>query len=64
MRVILNPDKNIVIEIKNKLKETKGYCPCSIIHNNDDYKCMCRAFREQETEGFCHCGLYQKIETE
>ena len=21
-------------------------------------------FREQQTEGFCHCGLYKKVEIE
>ena len=25
-------------------------------------KCPCKNFREQATEGECHCGLYMKVE--
>ncbi len=46
-------------EIKNKIKEKGGYCPCKLL-KNDDTKCMCKEFREQK-EGECHCGLYIKI---
>lgn len=53
-----NPDKKIVSEIRQQLKENDGYCPCMII-KNDDTKCMCKQFREQ-TNGMCHCGLYIK----
>lgn len=59
MKIELNKDINIVNDIKNKLKETNGYCPCAIIHN-DDTKCMCKEFRERDTSGYCHCGLYHK----
>ena len=61
MKIVLNPDKEIVKEIKDKLKDSNGYCPCSLVRNNEDNKCPCRAFREQKNEGFCHCDLYQKI---
>lgn len=54
----LNNDTAIVAEIKYKLKESNGYCPCKI-QKNEDTKCMCKEFREQES-GECHCGLYIK----
>lgn len=54
----LNDDKEIVKEIKRKLKENDGYCPCSLF-KTDDTKCMCKEFREQDI-GECHCGLYVK----
>ena len=54
-----NPDKDIVKEIRRKLKETDGYCPCRI-SRTEDTKCMCKQFREQDS-GMCHCGLYIKI---
>lgn len=65
MTIKTNSDKELVKEIRNKLKENKDkygkeYCPCSLIHN-DDTICMCKEFREQ-TEGECHCGLYVKIQ--
>lgn len=55
-----NPDKEYVAEIKRKLKQNNGYCPCSLVKNKDT-KCRCKAFREQinrNEPGECHCGLY------
>lgn len=54
----VNTDKDLVKIIRNKLKENDGYCPCRLI-KNEDTKCMCKEFREQES-GECHCGLYVK----
>ena len=50
----LNPDKSKVKEIRAKIKENDGYCPC-IIQKNDDTKCPCKDFREKKE---CHCELY------
>ena len=58
----VNDDKELVTEIRQKLKDNKGYCPCRL-QNTPDTKCMCKEFREQE-EGECHCGLYVKIKEE
>ena len=57
--VRLNPDKETVADIRKRLKDNNGYCPCSLV-KNPDTKCMCKDFREQETSGMCHCGLYIK----
>ena len=58
MKIRQNPDKEFVAEIKQRLKENNGYCPCSLI-KSEDTKCMCKEFREAD-EGMCHCGLYIK----
>lgn len=58
MAIRQNPDKEYADEIKRKLKDNGGYCPCSLI-KSPDTKCMCKDFRETE-EGVCHCGLYLK----
>ena len=58
MKIKLNSDENIVKEIRQKLKDNDGYCPCKL-YKNADTKCMCKDFREQ-SEGECHCGLYIK----
>ena len=58
-KIILNDDKDLVEEIRKRLKENDGYCPCRI-YKTIDTKCMCKEFREAK-EGECHCGLYQKI---
>lgn len=60
LKIVLNDDKQLIDEIRQKLKENGGYCPCKLIKNQDT-KCMCKEFREQITEGECHCGLYKKI---
>ena len=60
MRIILNPDKEVVTEIRDGLKRTNGYCPCRVVRTQDT-KCMCKDFKEQTTEGECYCGLYIKV---
>jgi len=59
MKISLNPDKSIVEDVRKRLKENEGYCPCRLI-KNEDTKCMCKEFVEQSTSGECHCGLYVK----
>ena len=59
LRIFLNDDPYLVRDIREKLKENGGYCPCKLI-KNEDTKCMCKEFREQQEEGLCHCGLYRK----
>ena len=60
MAIRLSDDKELVEEIRQKLKENNGYCPCKI-EKNEDTKCMCKEFREQDS-GECHCGLFIKEE--
>ena len=60
-KVKTNPDKEIVNEIRAKLKENGGYCPCRI-SKTEDTKCMCKEFRDAPWPGECHCGLYIKEE--
>ena len=63
MSVRLNDDKQIVEKIKEGLRKKGGYCPCRL-SKSEDYKCMCKEFREQiadpNFEGYCHCMLYYK----
>lgn len=56
--ISLNPDKELVAEIRDALLESGGYCPCST-KQDEDHRCPCKEFREQSS-GFCHCGLYYK----
>lgn len=56
----LNPDKEYVEEVRTRLKDNDGYCPCRI-DRTPDTKCMCKDFRDMK-EGMCHCGLYIKEE--
>lgn len=58
MSIKLSEDKELVQEIRRRLKENDNHCPCKI-NKTPDTKCMCKEFREQES-GECHCGLYYK----
>lgn len=60
MEIRVNPDKEIVKEIKEKIKNNDGYCPCQI-EKSDRTKCICKNFLEG-TDEWCHCGLYYKKE--
>lgn len=62
-KILVNKeDKELVDLIRQTLKQNGGYCPCALF-KNEDTKCMCKDFKEQE-EGVCHCGLYIKIKQE
>lgn len=61
LKIILTDNEEIKTRIREGLKKTGGYCPCELEHTPDT-KCMCKNFREQNTPGACHCGLYVKEE--
>lgn len=61
MRIKLCDNEEQVNYIRSRLKMNNGYCPCANKHT-ENTKCMCKAFREQDTPGECHCGLYEKVE--
>lgn len=60
IKVITNPDKELVKEIRAKIKENNGHCACAISFDDSNI-CICEEFREQVGRGEpgeCHCGLY------
>ena len=63
MKVILNPDAEVVATVKAGLERTGGYCPCRM-ERTEENRCICAEFRAQikdpDFEGFCHCFLYYK----
>ena len=60
MKIVINPDKDFVREMKRALRANNGFCPCAL-EKSKDTKCMCKDFREMES-GTCTCGLYTKTE--
>lgn len=60
LKIILSPDKKLVAEIEAELNENGGYCPC-VLEKSPDTKCICKAFREQDHPGECHCGRFVKV---
>lgn len=61
LKIIPNPDKEKFDKITDALIQTGNYCPC-MVFQNEDTKCMCKAFREQTVPGPCHCGRFIKVE--
>jgi hypothetical protein len=64
IKVIINPDKDLVKEIRKKIKANNGHCACAITFNEGN-KCICKEFRQQIDDGIvgeCHCGLYRITE--
>lgn len=63
MAIKLNENKETVALVREGLKNTGGYCPCSMIRD-EDHKCICKEFKDQmadpDFEGYCHCMLYYK----
>jgi len=64
MKIVLNSDKDYVKEIRDKLADNDGFCPCRVI-KNEDTKCMCKDFKDKVADGYigeCHCGLYVSVD--
>lgn len=57
-----NPDTALFVLMTRAVEENGGYCPC-VPEKSDDSKCICKAFREQQTVGECHCGRFVKTES-
>ena len=60
MTIKTNPNREIVDSVRAALKENGGYCPCSLV-KDEDHKCMCKDFIEQGLRP-CHWELYVKVE--
>lgn len=59
----MNKPLSIIVvnhDIGKLVTENDGYCPCAIEHTSDT-KCICKAFREQDKTGECHCGRFAKV---
>ena len=60
LKIIKNPDEEIFKSVIAEVKANDGYCPCRLT-KTPETKGMCKDFREQTTEGECHCGAYVKV---
>jgi ferredoxin-thioredoxin reductase catalytic subunit len=61
LKIIPNPNKEVYETETKAVKESGGYCPCRLVHNQDT-KCVCKDFKEQKTEGLCYCERFMKVE--
>lgn len=61
LKIVKNPDSEFYEKITKAVKDNSNYCPC-MIQKTQDTLCMCKAFREQDTEGYCHCRRFLKVQ--
>lgn len=61
LKIVKNPNEEIFKSVMAAIKANSGYCPCRV-EKTASTKCPCQEFREQATEGECHCGAYTKVE--
>lgn len=59
LKIFPNPNKEEYDDITQAVKDNDGYCPCDL-RRISATKCPCKTFREQTTEGYCHCGRFYK----
>ena len=59
LKVRINPDKEIVKMVTDYLREHDGACPSQL-----GATCQCDKFKKMKEEGFCHCLLFEKYESE
>lgn len=60
MKIKVTSDLEKANAVRKAVRENDGYCPCRLEHTPDT-KCMCKEFRDQTEEGYCHCGLFYKV---
>lgn len=56
-KTIKNPDTEFVKNLRKRIKDNSGYCPCRP-DKIPENKCQCEEYR---TTGECICGLYIKV---
>lgn len=63
LKMIKNPNEKIYNDVTEAVIENDNYCPCKV-EKTIETKCPCKEFREQATEGLCHCERFLKVKTE
>jgi hypothetical protein len=59
LKILKNPNEKEYDEVTQKVTNNDGYCPC-MFSKVPDTKCICKEFRDQTSEGFCHCRRFVK----
>ena len=56
-----NPNEETFKEISEAIRANHNYCCCAI-KKEPDTMCVCKAFRDKQESGFCHCGRFYKVQ--
>jgi len=58
-KIFRNTDAAKYQTLYKALQDNMGYCPCKV-ERIEENRCMCKQFRERDSEGYCKCNLYYK----
>jgi hypothetical protein len=58
-QIFKNPDEEKWEEIRQRIKDNDGYCPCRL-ERVPENRCMCQQFLNRDSEGWCKCRAYFK----
>ena len=61
LKIIPNPDREMYEAVTKEVKANDGYCCCRLSRDSSA-RCMCKDFKEQQTEGLCYCERFMKVE--
>lgn len=50
-------------ELLSEVRRNDGYCLCTV-ERTADMRCPCKDFRASAVPSPCHCGVWEKVETE
>lgn len=63
MKIIKWANDELAKEIRQKIKEADGHCPCVLTaYRCKDTLCVCKKFLDAPAGTVCTCGLYKKLE--
>jgi hypothetical protein len=61
LKIIPNPDREMYETVTKEVEANDGYCCCRLSRDSNA-RCMCKDFKEQQTEGLCYCERFMKVE--
>ena len=63
LKIIPNPDKEMYEAVTKEVKANDGYCCCRLVRDKNT-RCVCKDFKNQQTEGLCYCERFMKVEVD
>ena len=49
--------------VTKEVKANDGYCCCRLVRDKNT-RCVCKDFKDQQTEGLCYCERFMKVKTD
>ena len=63
LKIIKNPGEDMYEAVTKEVQANDGYCCCRLVRDSHT-RCMCKDFKDQQTEGLCYCERFMKVKVE